>query len=71
MNVGKILRGLVIAGAVTLLFVPFSSGTPEYSKKENKQCAYCHTAVGKPDLNDVGKYYKDHHSLEGYREQKP
>ena len=70
-RVNKILQALVITSAVAVLFVPFSSGTPEYSKKENKQCAYCHTAVGKPDLNDAGRYYKDHHSLEGYREQKP
>jgi hypothetical protein len=67
----KLLRALVITAVVALMFVPFSIGTPEYSKKENKQCAYCHTAVGKPDLNDAGKYYKDHHTFEGYREQKP
>jgi hypothetical protein len=68
--VKKILRALAITGAVALLFVPFAVGTPEYSKKENKQCAYCHPAIGKPDLNDAGKYYKDHHTLEGYREKK-
>ena len=71
MNVKKIVRALVITGVVAVLSVPFSVGTPEYSKKENKQCAYCHTAVGKPDLNDAGKYYKDHHTFDGYREQKP
>jgi hypothetical protein len=71
MNVKKILRALLISGVVALLSVSLSVGTPEYSKKENKQCAYCHTAVGKPDLNDAGKYYKDHHSFEGYRQQKP
>ena len=39
----------------------------EYSKKEKKGCTFCHVAMGKPDLNDAGKYYKDHdHSLEGY-----
>ena len=70
-KVEKILRALVITGVVGLLFVPLSRGTTEYSKKENKQCAYCHTAVGKPDLNDAGKYYKDHHTLDGYRDQKP
>ena len=70
-KVKNILRTLAITGVVALLFVPFTAGTPEYSKKENKQCAYCHTAVGKPDLNDAGKYYKDHHTLDGYRDQKP
>lgn len=61
---------LAITGTIALLFVPFSAGTPEIAKKENRQCVYCHTAIGKPDLNDVGKYYKDHHSLDGYREKK-
>jgi hypothetical protein len=66
-----IFRALGITGAVVLLFVPFSAGTPEMAKKENKQCVYCHTAIGKPDLNDIGKYYKDHRTLDGYREKKP
>ena len=40
---------------------------PEYSKKEKKGCTFCHITMGKPDLNEAGKYYKDHdHSLEGY-----
>ena len=66
----KALRALAITGLVALLFVPFAVGTPEYTKKENKACTYCHTAVGKPDLNDAGKYYKAHHTLEGYVEKK-
>ena len=67
----KILRALAITGTVALLFVPFVTGTPEYAKKETKQCVYCHPAVGKPDLNDAGKYYKEHHTLDGYKEKKP
>ena len=67
----NILRTLAVTTAVSLLFVPLSRGTPEYSKKENKQCVYCHTAMGKPDLNDIGKYYKDHHTLDGYKLPKP
>jgi hypothetical protein len=70
-KVKKILRALAIIGAVTLLFIPFAASTPEYTKKENKACLYCHTAMGKPDLNDAGKYYKAHHTLEGYVEKKP
>jgi len=69
--VRKILRALAIAGIVALLFIPLAVGTPEYAKKESKQCIYCHTAIGKPDLNDAGRYYKDHKTLEGYREPKP
>jgi hypothetical protein len=68
--VKEILKFLAITASVALLFAPFAAGTPEYTKKENKQCVYCHTAVGKPDLNDAGKYYKAHHTLEGYVEKK-
>ncbi len=66
----KILGTLAITGAAVLLFIPLAKGTPEYTKKEKKQCVYCHTAMGKPDLNDAGKYYKAHHTLEGYVEKK-
>jgi len=68
--VNKVIRALAITAAVAVLFLPFALATPEYTKKENKQCTYCHTAVGKPDLNDAGKYYKKHHTLEGYSEPK-
>ncbi len=67
----KILRLLAILGAAGMLFAPFAVGTVEYTKKENKPCLYCHTAVGKPDLNEAGKYYKEHKTLEGYKEKKP
>jgi len=66
----KILRAIAIFGSVALLLSPLAKGTPEMAKKESKQCAYCHTAIGKPDLNDAGKYYKDHGSFDGYREKK-
>ena len=69
-QVKKILRVLVIASSVALLLAPFAAGTPEFTKKENKACTYCHTAVGKPDLNEAGKYYKAHRTLEGYVEKK-
>jgi hypothetical protein len=67
--VKNILRAIAIASSAALLLAPFAAGTPEYTKKENKQCTYCHTAVGKPDLNDAGKYYKTHRTLEGYVEK--
>ena len=65
----KILRALAILGGVALLFSPFAMSTPEYAKKEGKQCIFCHTAIGKPDLNEAGKYYKEHMTLDGYRER--
>jgi hypothetical protein len=69
--VKKIVRAVVIFGGVALLLSPFAVGTPEMAKKESKQCVYCHTAIGKPDLNEAGKYYKEHGTLEGFREKKP
>jgi len=69
-KVKKILIPLTISGLVALLCVPLAVGTPEFTKKENKACIYCHTAVGKPDLNDAGKYYKMHRTLEGYVDKK-
>lgn len=66
----KIARALAIFGAVALLFSPFVISTPEYAKKEDKQCVFCHTGVGKPDLNEAGKYYKEHnYSLQGYKKK--
>jgi len=45
-----------------------SYGKPEYTKKEKKACMYCHVKANSKELNDAGKYYKEHdHSLEGYQ----
>jgi len=45
-----------------------SYAKPEYTKKEKKACTFCHVSAKSKELNDAGKYYKDHdHSLEGYR----
>ena len=58
----KVLVPLVLFSG---LMVTVSTAKPEYSKKEGKKCVYCHTAPGKPDLNDTGKCYKaNDHSLE-------
>lgn len=47
-----ILIAGLIAGA------SLSMAKPEYSKKEgNAKCTVCHVAMGKKDLNDVGKCY--------------
>ena len=70
-NMMKTLRFLTILGAIGLLISPLARGTPEMSKKENRMCVVCHTALGKPDLNDVGKCYKDHkYVLQGCEKKK-
>ena len=67
----RLIRALAIIAAVIIMIAPLAISTPEYSKKEQKQCTFCHTALGKPDLNEAGKYYKEHdYSLAGYGERK-
>jgi hypothetical protein len=58
---------------VTGLFVATTASfaKPEYAKKESKKCVVCHTAMGKKDLNDIGKCYaKNDHSLAKCEEKK-
>ena len=44
-----------------------SYAKPEYTKKEKKACTFCHVSAKSKELNEAGKYYKEHnHSLEGY-----
>lgn len=35
------------------------------AKKTGAKCTVCHTKMGKPDLNDKGKCYKEKGSLDG------
>ena len=59
---GILMSGLLISTT------SISFGKPEYSKKEKKGCVFCHVKAGSKDLNDTGKYYKEHdHSLDGYK----
>jgi cytochrome c553 len=55
------LAGLLIPSMMTP-----AQAKPEYSKKEKKSCTFCHTAQGKKELNDAGKFYKEKHTLDGY-----
>jgi hypothetical protein len=60
---------VLVSGMLAISTV--SSAKPSYSGKEKKSCEFCHTAKGKKELNDAGKYYKDHnHSLAGYKAAK-
>jgi hypothetical protein len=36
---------------------------PEYSKKEKATCVTCHVSAKSKELNDTGKYYKEHKAL--------
>ena len=62
---GAVLLGGLWMGATS------SYGTPAYTSKENKACVYCHVTAASKELNEAGKYYKDHdHSLKGYQPAK-
>ena len=52
--------------AAGLLMTSVSSAKPEYMKREaGTKCVTCHVTMGKKDLNDTGKCYKEHdHKLE-------
>ncbi len=65
------LKKILIPGTILmsgiLLSSTMSMGKPAYSKAEKKACTFCHVKAGSKDLNDAGKYYREHnHSLEGY-----
>lgn len=58
---------LIVCGFL-MLTASISNAKPDYSKKEKKGCTFCHVKAGSKDLNDAGKYYKEHnHSLEGFK----
>jgi hypothetical protein len=64
----KILRALFVAAIASGFFLSLANAKPEYAKKEKKGCTFCHVKMGSKELNDAGKYYKEHkHSLEGYK----
>jgi len=61
-----VLPALILSGGLALSTVSY--GKPEYTKKEKKACVFCHTAANSKELNEAGKYYKEHNnSLEGYK----
>ena len=64
----KIVRSLSLLSIAVIIAVSIGMGKAEYSKKEGKPCTFCHPPGKFKELNDAGKYYKDHnHSLEGYK----
>ncbi|HUU14596.1 MAG TPA: hypothetical protein VM182_12965 [Terriglobia bacterium] len=64
----KLLRILLASALISGTLLPLATAKLEYSKKEGKKCTFCHVKMGSKELNDAGKYYKEHnHSLEGYK----
>ena len=68
MNKGRSNQLFLLVMLGFLLLSPaLSSARPEYAVTESRNCPYCHTRDGPPQLNEVGKYYGiNNHTLEGY-----
>ncbi len=43
-----------------------STARPEYTRRTKKECGFCHPPGGYT-LNDAGKYYRDHRTLDGFK----
>ena len=65
-----VLFTLFLLPIIASFSASFSQAKPEFSKKESKTCTVCHVKLGSKELNDTGKYYQEHGSLEGYEQQK-
>lgn len=68
MNKGRSNQLFLLVVLAFLLLSPIlSSARPEYAARESRNCPYCHTRDGPPQLNEIGRYYGiNNHSLEGY-----
>lgn len=52
------LRRLLAVGIV-LMLPAAAHATPKFAKETSKACTTCHAKAGKPELNDVGKCFKN------------
>lgn len=68
MRIIKLGLAVLAAGALTFVNTNSSFATPADTKATKKACTFCHVnPKGGKDLNDAGKYYKEHgKSLEGF-----
>ena len=55
----------VMVGLMLLLDARVSTAKPEYTRRTKKDCQYCHPP-NSFQLNDAGKYYQEHRTLDGY-----
>ena len=64
---GQAVLSLAVGCATAMVLSEAVLATPEISQQEQQGCLVCHTAVGKADLNDLGRYYRVERTLEGYQ----
>lgn len=61
MNIKRLNQIILLLAIIFLLFTPsITSARPEYAAKESRNCPYCHTRDGPPQLNELGVYYGTH-----------
>jgi hypothetical protein len=62
-----VIPALILLGGLAVTSTS-SLAKPEYTKREKKACAFCHVTATSRELNEAGKYYKQHNnSLEGFQ----
>lgn len=54
------------AAAIMWLLPSKTAASPEYSRRTQKECNYCHPPANYT-LTDAGKYYQAHKTLKGYQ----
>jgi mono/diheme cytochrome c family protein len=66
---------MIILSRIALVALVLSTAShafalPAYAKKENKNCAFCHTnSKGGGKRTGAGEWYKSHaHSLKGFKD---
>jgi hypothetical protein len=66
----KQLQIFLLLAIMFLSYLPsLTSARPEYAVKESRNCPYCHSPDGPPQLNERGIYYATHnHTFVGYVE---
>lgn len=66
-TIAKLMGPATILATGLLVDTTASFGKPEYTRKTNKGCDFCHPPHSR-QLNEAGKYYLEHrHSLAGYK----
>ena len=55
-----------VAAAILGLLPSTTVASPEYSRRTQKECNYCHPPANYT-LTDAGKYYQAHKTLKGYQ----
>ena len=63
----KLIAPAAILAAGWIFNANVSFAKPEYTRRTKKECEFCHPPDSR-ELNDAGKYYRDHnYSLQGYK----